>query len=57
MTDFAMEDVPEYVRSACERMTRKNKDGHTFRPLFEGSRGWRAREYDAAGLCIASRPI
>lgn len=49
--------VPDYVRAACERMTRENKDGHTFKPLHEGSRGWRAREYNAAGLCVASRPI
>jgi hypothetical protein len=52
-----MNDVPEYVERACERMTRENKDGHTFKPLHEGHRGWRAREYNRDGLCIASRPI
>lgn len=52
-----LDEVPGYVLAACARLTRENKDGHTFRPLFEGHRGWRAREYDTAGRCIASRPI
>ena len=52
-----VDEVPAYVSQACERMTRADKNGHTFRPLFEGHRGWRAREYDTEGRCIASRPI